>query len=140
MSSNLSYTPSSPTSGGAESKRQVHSTLVSRNVTVSGKRTSVRLEPEMWDGLREICRRERANLHQLCTSISLQKSEQTSLTAAIRVFAMRYFRLAATEQGHSKAGRGFGLTLALGGGSHGGLSGSPSYTPPMMVLTKTSFA
>lgn len=31
------------------------STLVSRNVVISGRRTSVRLEPEMWDGLREIC-------------------------------------------------------------------------------------
>jgi hypothetical protein len=53
--------------------------------------------------LREVCRRERTSLHQICTSISLQKEEESSLTAAIRVFAMRYFRAASTEEGHIKA-------------------------------------
>lgn len=91
----------------------LRSTLVSRNVTVAGKRTSVRLEPEMWDGLQEICRRERANMHQICTAVNGQKRAATSLTAAIRVSIMRYFRQAATEDGHNKAGHGYGMAIGI---------------------------
>jgi predicted DNA-binding ribbon-helix-helix protein len=117
-----------------DTKTHMRSTLVSRNVVVSGRRTSVRLEPEMWDGLREICLRERSTLHQICTTVALQKQEETSLTAAIRVFVMRYFRLAATEEGHTKAGHGYGLTLGL---SMGGNSSYDRRAPA--ILTKTSF-
>ncbi|MFA5040274.1 MAG: ribbon-helix-helix domain-containing protein [Bdellovibrionales bacterium] len=118
-----------------EEKEHPRSTLISRNVVISGRRTSVRLEPEMWDGLREICQRERSTLHQICTSVSLQKLDETSLTAAIRVFVMRYFRLSATEEGHAKAGHGYGLTLGLPASSSAGYERSRS-----SVLTRTSFA
>ncbi len=117
-----------------ELKPRSRSTLVSRNVVVSGRRTSVRLEPEMWDGLREVCQRERSTLHQICTTVSLQKQEETSLTAAIRVFVMRYFRNASTEEGHAKAGHGYGLTLGLN------MNGPAGYgRPQTATLTKTSF-
>jgi predicted DNA-binding ribbon-helix-helix protein len=112
------------------------STLISRNVVVSGRRTSIRLEPEMWDGLREICQRERSTVHQICTTVSLQKQDKTSLTAAIRVFVMRYFRLASTEEGHARAGHGYGLTLGLS------MNGNAGYERRHFggTLTKTSFA
>ncbi|MFA4994996.1 MAG: ribbon-helix-helix domain-containing protein [Bdellovibrionales bacterium] len=117
------------------SKEHPRSTLVSRNVVISGRRTSVRLEPEMWDGLREICQRERSTMHQVCTTVSLQKMDETSLTAAIRVFVMRYFRLAATEEGHTKAGHGYGLTLGLC------MTSGPNYEQRRVAaLTKTSFS
>jgi predicted DNA-binding ribbon-helix-helix protein len=82
------------------------STLVSRNITVSGRRTSVRLEPEMWRALKEISTRENCSIHELCSLISFRKNKRTSLTAAIRVFLMLYFRAATTEDGHGKAGHG----------------------------------
>jgi len=82
------------------------STLVSRNITVLGRRTSVRLEPEMWNSLREIARREQCRIHDICSLISLRKNPNTSLTAAIRVFLMLYYRAAATEDGHSRAAHG----------------------------------
>jgi predicted DNA-binding ribbon-helix-helix protein len=81
-------------------------TLVSRNITVFGRRTSVRLEPEMWTALREISAREGCSIHDICTLISLRKKENTSLTAAIRVFLMLYFRAATTEEGHKRAKHG----------------------------------
>ena len=86
-----------------------HSTLISRNVTVAGHRTSVRLEPEMWNGFTEICRRERATLHEVCTAVSQCKGANTSLTAAIRVFVMAYYRAAASEDGHTRAEHGQGM-------------------------------
>ncbi|MFY9288935.1 MAG: ribbon-helix-helix domain-containing protein [Alphaproteobacteria bacterium] len=103
----------------AKTAKVSRSTLISRNVTVSGHRTSVRLEPDMWSGLSEICRREHASLHELCTAVSTRKAENTSLTAAIRVFVMAYFRAAATDEGHIKAGHGYGQSL-----------GAPKSMPP----------
>ena len=41
------------------------STLVNRNVTIGRRRTSLRLEPAMWDALEEICRREEMSQHEL---------------------------------------------------------------------------
>ncbi len=93
------------------------STLVIRNVTVSGRRTSVRLEPEMWAALNEICKRERRSVHEVCSSVADRKHPDTSLTAAIRVFIMSYFRAAATDDGHRAVGHGtnLGQNLGMGG-------------------------
>ncbi len=81
-------------------------TLLSRNITVNGRRTSVRLEPEMWNSLYDIAKRENCTIHDICTLISIRKNPRTSLTAAIRVFLMLYFRAASTEEGHLRAGHG----------------------------------
>lgn len=82
------------------------STLVSRNITVLGHRTSVRLEPEMWAALSDIARRERTSIHNLCSLVQLKKVKESSLTAAIRVFLLLYYRAAATEEGHLRARHG----------------------------------
>ncbi len=84
---------------------------VMRNVTVSGRRTSIRLDPEMWDAFREICRREGRTIHEICSMVD-QRRQGSSLTAALRVFIMLYFRAAATEDGHAGAGHGNGATDA----------------------------
>lgn len=74
-------------------------------MTVAGHRTSIRLEPVMWDALHSICERERTSVHELVTAIERSRSE-SSLTSAIRVFLLRYFMSAATEGGHWRAGHG----------------------------------
>src|SRR5579859_3988892 len=79
------------------------STLRSGNVTVAGRRTSIRLEPAMWQALHEISAREGKTMHALVTEIERGRA-QSSLTAAIRVFLLDYFRAAATEEGHRRAG------------------------------------
>ncbi len=89
-----------------DSNKKFKSTLISRNITVLGHRTSVRLEPEMWLALKEISIRENCSIHDICSLIHLNKNEKTSLTAAIRVFLMLYYRAASTEEGHIRAGHG----------------------------------
>ena len=79
------------------------STLRSGNVTVAGRRTSIRLEPAMWQALREIGAREGKTVHALVSEIERERA-QSSLTAAIRVFLLDYFKAAATEEGHRHAG------------------------------------
>ncbi len=83
--------------------------LVPRNVTVAGRRTSVRLEPEMWDALHEVARREAVTIHDVCTIVA-QRRTRSSLTAALRVFVLGYFRAAATESGHIEVGHGVTAT------------------------------
>ena len=81
------------------------SRLVNRNVTALRGRTSMRLEPAMWEALQQICRREDKSLNELVTEIDRQRVE-SSLTAAIRVYLLRYFCAAATDEGHRLAGHG----------------------------------
>ncbi len=82
------------------------SSLVSRNITILGRRTSIRLEPEMWVALNDIANREACSVHDICALVYVRKSMVTSLTAAIRVFLMLYYRAATTEAGHDVAGHG----------------------------------
>lgn len=81
------------------------SSLVTGNVRVAGRRTSVRLEPEMWSALNEVCAREGMSLSALVTRIE-RGGHASTLTAAIRVHLLLYFMSAATEEGHRAAGHG----------------------------------
>ena len=92
--------------------RREKTTLISHNIMVGGKRTSVRLEKEMWMAIKDIARQEKCSVHALCTVVSQRKKPDTSLTAAIRVFIMAYYQAAATSEGHRQAGHGRGATVA----------------------------
>lgn len=103
------YNENKKTSSRYEKKEK--STLISHNIMIEGRRTSVRLEKEMWMALKEISRRERCTVHALCDVVSARKQPDTSLTAAVRVFIMAYFQAAATDDGHVKAGHGRGPNI-----------------------------
>lgn len=93
------------------------STLVNRNVVIGGHRTSMRLESSMWEALEEIAAREGLSVSQLCEQVD-RRRRQSSLTAAMRVFIVSYFRAAATEHGHADAGHGplYGAAARPAGG------------------------
>jgi predicted DNA-binding ribbon-helix-helix protein len=74
------------------------STLASRNVVVGGHRTSVRLEPLMWEALREIARDRAMTLNDVVTEID-RRRDASSLTAAIRVYIVDFYRNAAAIRG-----------------------------------------
>ncbi len=80
--------------------------LISRNVTVNGHRTSIRLEKHMWNSLLEISGREKLTVHELVTEIHARLSPEMTFTASIRVFIMLYYKAAATETGHVMVGHG----------------------------------
>ena len=77
--------------------------LVCRNVKVSGRRTSLRMELYIWDSLKEICEREGLTLNDLCAQID-QRRGDANLTASIRVFIVSYFRNAIGNRGFSEDG------------------------------------
>ena len=72
--------------------------LKSQNIMIGGHRTSMQLEPSMWDALEDICRREGLTVNKLCTQIKDRLDEQArrrgsaleetdvTLTSAVRVF------------------------------------------------------
>ena len=59
--------------------------LVTRNIMVANRRTSVRLEPELWDAFYLICDRKGVTVNQVCTRLQQSKTIG-SLTSALRVF------------------------------------------------------
>jgi predicted DNA-binding ribbon-helix-helix protein len=81
------------------------SRLINRNVVAERGRTSMRLEPELWEALLEICGREGQDMSSLVRKVE-QNGHAGGRTSAVRVFVMSYFRDAATEIGHSAAGHG----------------------------------
>ena len=80
-------------------------TLVRKNVSIHGRRTSLRLEAEIWGALDDICKLEDLNVHQVCTHIERQRAG-FNRTSALRAFIVSYFREAATREGHIRAGHG----------------------------------
>ena len=70
---------------------------ISRNIILQSRagkrRTSLRLEQELWLGLQFVQDRERISRNQLCSLIASQISARDiSLTSAIRVFVLAYHR------------------------------------------------
>ncbi len=80
--------------------------LIGRSIFVAGRRTGMRLEPEMWAALHEISVIEETTLEAIFTEVDQQKNGCGSLSSAVRVFVMRYFKEAATAEGHRRAGHG----------------------------------
>lgn len=81
------------------------SRLINRNVVAERGRTSMRLEPELWDALAEICRRERQDMNRLVRHIEAI-GHVGGRTSAVRVFVLEYFRAAASEAGHGAVNHG----------------------------------
>jgi predicted DNA-binding ribbon-helix-helix protein len=81
------------------------SRLINRNVVAERGRTSMRLEPELWEALSEICGREGQDMSSLVRKVE-QVGHAGGRTSAVRVFVLSYFRDAATDAGHAAAGHG----------------------------------
>jgi predicted DNA-binding ribbon-helix-helix protein len=82
------------------------SRLVNRNIVAGSGRTSMRLEPELWNAVEEICERQGISLGELVRQAERSSGPESGRTSAVRVFALSYFRNAATEHGHEAAGHG----------------------------------
>src|ERR1019366_532247 len=52
-----------------------------RNISVRGRLTSIRLEPQLWDTLAEICRREFCTPHDVCNHVAGRKPPHGSLAS-----------------------------------------------------------
>lgn len=66
------------------------SAVIKRSLAIGGRKTSVSLENEFWDGLREIARREKTTRSELVRRIYRDR-KTINLSSAIRVFVFNYF-------------------------------------------------
>jgi predicted DNA-binding ribbon-helix-helix protein len=73
------------------------------NIGISGRRTTVRLEDEMWESLKDVAELG-CSLKALARRIYHHKKSNANFSSPIRVFLLLYYRVAATEAGHAKAG------------------------------------
>ena len=64
-----------------------------RNIRIHGRRTSIRLDEQMWQALNEIAEIENCNIHDLCSTVYDSKDRDTGFTAALRSFLMNYYRM-----------------------------------------------
>ncbi len=72
------------------------SSLVSRNVRVVGRRTSVRLEPVMWQAMADISAREGITIFDFC-SRARDARRGLNLTASIRAEIVHYLLTALAD-------------------------------------------
>ena len=75
----------------AGKKRSARVTAVKRSVNVDGHRTSLSLENEFWDGLREVARHKNLTVSALVATIASGR-DRNNLSSAVRVFVLNHFR------------------------------------------------
>ena len=67
-----------------------------RSITVAGHRTSVSLEEPFWKALAEIAAARGASVAATIAAIDRDRQAGTSLSAAIRLFTLDWYRRAST--------------------------------------------
>ena len=75
----------------AGKKHAVRVNAIKRSVNIDGHRTSVSLENEFWDGLREVARHKNMTASALVATIASGRS-RNNLSSEIRVFVLNHFR------------------------------------------------
>jgi predicted DNA-binding ribbon-helix-helix protein len=75
----------------------MQSLIVKRSVVIGNRCTSVSVEDDFWQGLREIARLRCVTLSQLLSSIDADR-QFANLSSAIRLFVLRFFREQLAEQ------------------------------------------
>jgi len=63
-----------------------------RSLTLHGHRTSVSLEDEFWDALRDLAQAEGRPLAALAAEIDADRPPDMGLASAIRLHVLRHFR------------------------------------------------
>jgi predicted DNA-binding ribbon-helix-helix protein len=80
------------------------SSLVTRNVRIGKRRTSVRLEEPLWAALDDIVKSEGVTMHELCTCIASERNSNEKVggfTSALRVYVVKYLRECAERMNHN---------------------------------------
>jgi predicted DNA-binding ribbon-helix-helix protein len=67
------------------------SAIVKRSIVFNGKKTSLSLEDEFWNALKEIAAERHVKLSDLVTAIDGRR-EHANLSSAIRLFVLDYYR------------------------------------------------
>jgi predicted DNA-binding ribbon-helix-helix protein len=80
----------------SHSKKRTRTTLIHRHVRIDNRPTSLALEPEFWQYLREIAYTSRVTLGRLLSVINQHKGKDIPLASALRIFVAQHYRDAAS--------------------------------------------
>ena len=72
------------------------SQLIRRNVRIDDRRTSVKMEREMWEALSEICERSGRSVHDVCGEVR-RAGDGANFTSLLRVHILNWYRQAARD-------------------------------------------
>jgi predicted DNA-binding ribbon-helix-helix protein len=88
-----------PVSEGSngDHRATLHSSVVKRSIIRDGHKSSVSLEDQFWDALREIAERERVTVSALVGTID-HGPNRRNLSSAIRVFVLDHFRRSSEQK------------------------------------------
>jgi len=65
-------------------------TMKKYNVIIGDKRTSITLEPIVWEILHDLADHQECTIHEFCSFIDSRKKPGANLSSAIRVFLLSY--------------------------------------------------
>jgi predicted DNA-binding ribbon-helix-helix protein len=68
------------------------SSIGKRTVVVKKRKTSITLEDDFWQALREIASLRRISMSRLINSIDADREFAANLSSAIRLFVLRFFK------------------------------------------------
>lgn len=80
----------------------MNSQVVKRSIVIAGHKTSVSLEDEFWQGLKEIANTRELTLSDMVAAIDTDR-RHGNLSSAIRLFVLDHFRGLVAEQRKAKS-------------------------------------
>lgn len=83
--------------GNSSDHRAINSSVVKRSIIRDGHKSSVSLEDQFWDALREIAERERVTVSTLVSTID-HGPNRRNLSSAIRVFVLDHYRRSSEQK------------------------------------------
>ena len=72
-------------------ERNMRTSIIKRSIVIAGHKTSVSLEDEFWDGLKEIARGRRTTLSDIVGGLDTQR-RHGNLSSTIRLFVLDQYR------------------------------------------------
>ena len=76
----------------AVERRTTNSRIIKRSITRNGHKSSVSLEDQFWDCLREIAKSKMLTVSKLVEEIDHHHHNSDNLSSAIRVFVLEYYQ------------------------------------------------
>ena len=75
-----------------KARRHPYSPVLKRSIRLAGNKTSISLENQFWNCLREIARSENIAVDMLIERIDIDRTRH-NLSSAVRLFVLDYFRM-----------------------------------------------
>lgn len=100
METRLTHSDVSPPHRKA--RRNPHSPVLKRSIRLAGNKTSISLENQFWNCLREIAHRENIAVDMLIERIDTDRTRH-NLSSAVRLFVLDYFRTRANRETFASA-------------------------------------